>query len=154
MASSPASMIRPAAGRRPGCRMAGWCRGCREFARWILEDAPQGGAFCGAIGCRWQPGTAALPAHVLGHIGYAIVPWKRGAGHAGRALALLLPELAGLCLGHVTLTTDPGNIASQRVILRCGGRLVERFRKPPAYGGTEALRFRIDLAVPPALPPD
>lgn len=119
------------------------------FARWILEDVPQGDAFCGAIGFRWQPGTVALPPHVLGHIGYAIVPWKRGAGHAGRALALLLPELAGLGLGHVTLTTDPGNIASQRVILKCGGRLVEDFRKPPAYGGTEALRFRIDLAIPP-----
>jgi hypothetical protein len=26
-----------------------------------------------------------------------------------------------------------------------GGRVVERFFKPAAYGGTESLRFRIDL---------
>jgi predicted acetyltransferase len=49
------------------------------------------------------------------------------------------------------LTTDPGNIASQAVILANGGRLVERFREPAAYGGKEALRFRIALqADPPA----
>ena len=34
------------------------------------------GEFCGSIGFRWQPGTNALPATVLGHIGYAVVPWR------------------------------------------------------------------------------
>jgi predicted acetyltransferase len=38
------------------------------------------GEFCGSIGFRWQPGTSALPSHVLGHIGYTVVPWKEGKG--------------------------------------------------------------------------
>ena len=50
------------------------------------------GEFCGSIGFRWQPGTSTLPPYVLGHIGYAVVPWKRGRGYATQALALLLPE--------------------------------------------------------------
>ena len=45
------------------------------FRCWMWD-----GAFCGSIGLRWQPGTGALPPHVLGHIGYAVVPWKRGRG--------------------------------------------------------------------------
>ncbi|MBR0667744.1 GNAT family N-acetyltransferase [Roseomonas hellenica] len=111
------------------------------FTRWIWD-----GDFCGSIGFRWQPGTSALPPHVLGHIGYGVVPWKRGAGHAKRALALLLPEARRRGLDAVALTTDADNIASQRVILACGGTLVERFRKPAAYGDAEGLRFRIALA--------
>jgi len=43
------------------------------------------------------------------------------------------------------LTTDPANIASQRVIEASGGKLIERFYKAAAYGGHEALRFRIAL---------
>src|SRR5262249_34827519 len=57
------------------------------FVRWLWD-----GEFCGQIGFRWQPGTEALPPHCLGHIGYAVVPWKRSRGYATRALALLLPE--------------------------------------------------------------
>jgi predicted acetyltransferase len=41
-----------------------------------------GGEFCGSIGLRWQPGTDALPEYVLGHIGFAVVPWKRRRGYA------------------------------------------------------------------------
>src|SRR5512140_3677577 len=46
------------------------------------------GEFCGTIGFRWQPGTTALPPHCLGHIGYAVVPWKQGRGYATEALRL------------------------------------------------------------------
>ena len=110
------------------------------FVRWIWD-----GEFCGSISLRWQPGTASLPDYVLGHVGYAIVPWKRGKGYATRALALLLPEARSQGLPHIDLTTDPANIASQKVILANGGRLLERFRKPEAYGGAEGLRFRIEV---------
>ena len=110
------------------------------YHRWLWDDG-----FCGVIGFRWRPGTAALPAHVLGHIGYAVVPWRRGRGHATRALALLLPPIARQGLPWVELTTDPDNLPSQKVILSNGGYLVERFRKAAAYGGGESLRFRIDL---------
>src|SRR5215469_11438922 len=111
------------------------------FRRWMWD-----GALCGSIGLRWQPGTSELPPHVLGHIGYAVVPWKRGRGYAKQALALLLPQAKARGLVYVELTTDPDNIASQRVILACGGVLVDRFRKTAMWGGGEELRFRIDLA--------
>jgi predicted acetyltransferase len=114
------------------------------FRRWLWD-----GAFCGSIGFRWQPGTPELPPHVLGHIGYAVVPWKRGRGYASRGLALLLAEIGPIGLPFVDLITDPQNIASQAVILANGGQLVERFREPQAYGAKEALRFRIALGSDP-----
>jgi predicted acetyltransferase len=110
------------------------------FSRWVWADG-----FCGVVNMRWQPGTAELPAHVLGHVGYSIVPWRRREGHATRALGLLLAEIAPLGLPFVELTTDPGNDASIRVIAAKGGVLVERFSKTAAHGGTEALRWRIPL---------
>jgi predicted acetyltransferase len=103
------------------------------------------GEFCGAIGFRWQPGTSHLPPHILGHIGFSVVPWKRRRGYATRALQLLLPYVREEGLSYVELTTDPGNVASQRVIEANGGQLVERFARPAVFGGAEALRFRILL---------
>jgi len=110
------------------------------FRRWVWD-----GDFCGSIGFRWRPGASSLPAYVLGHVGYAIVPWKQGNGYATQALALLLPEARRRGLTHIDLTTDPDNVASQRVILNNGGVLIERFQKPPMYGGGQGLRFRISL---------
>ena len=117
-----------------------------SFRRWIWEAETD--SFCGTIGARWQPGTTALPPHVLGHVGYAVVPWRRGRGHARRALALLLAELAPLGLPWVALTTEPGNDASIAVITANGGALVEEFAKPAGLGGGRALRFRIALSRP------
>ena len=108
------------------------------YQRWLWD-----GEFCGSIGFRWQPGTEALPAHCLGHIGYSVVPWKRSKGYATKALQELLPDAKAEGLAYVEITTDPANIASQRVILANGGVLIERFIKAPQHGGTEGLRFRI-----------
>jgi len=110
------------------------------YRRWLWD-----GEFCGSINLRWQPGTAALPPHVLGHIGYAVVPWKQRRGHATEALRLLLLDAKAEGLPHVELTTDPDNVASQRVIVANGGVLVERFIKTAQYGNAPGLRFRIDL---------
>ncbi len=77
------------------------------------------------------------------HIGFSIVPWKRKLGLAPRALALLLPEARAQGLDYVELTTAPDNIASQKVIIANGGKLIERFMKVAAYGGDAGLRFRI-----------
>jgi len=110
------------------------------FARWLWD-----GEFCGAISLRWQPGTSALPATCPGHIGYAVVPWKRARGYATRALALLLPEARAQGLAYVELTTLADNAVSQRVIQANGGRLVERFTQPLVHGPAESLRFRISL---------
>ncbi len=103
------------------------------------------GEFCGSISLRWQPGTPSLPPHVLGHIGYGVVPWKTGRGYAKLALKMMLERAREEGLPYVELTTDPDNIASQRVIEANGGVFVERFRKPPQYGEKNGLRFRIGL---------
>ena len=110
------------------------------FRRWIWD-----GEVAGSIGLRWQRGTSALPPHVLGHIGYAVVPWKEGRGYATEALRLMLGEARAVGLDHVEITTDLDNLASQKVTLANGGILVGRFAKVAAYGGAESLKYRIDL---------
>ena len=108
------------------------------FRRWLWDTE-----FCGSINFRWQPGTTELPPHCLGHIGYSVVPWKRGKGFAKQALAALLPEAWAVGLPFVELTTDPDNIASQRVITANGGVLHEQFIKPAHFGSKPGVRYRI-----------
>ena len=110
------------------------------FSLWMWD-----GTFCGSIGLRWQLGTTDLPAYCLGHIGYSVVPWKRGRGYATRALQLLLPHARVEGLSYVELTTDADNLASQHVIEVNGGTFIERFTKPASHGGVESLRYRISL---------
>jgi predicted acetyltransferase len=110
------------------------------FRRWMWD-----GEVCGSIGLRWCAGTPALPATCPGHVGYGVVPWKRGRGYAKTALAQILPLARERGLPYVEITTEADNIASQRVILANAGVLVERFRQPQAHGGADAMRFRIDL---------
>lgn len=81
------------------------------------------GEFCGSIGFRWQPGTSSLPSHVLGHIGYAVVPWKTGLGYAKLALRLMLQHVREEGLEYVEITIDPENFASRRVVEANGGFL-------------------------------
>lgn len=110
------------------------------FHRWLWD-----GEFCGTISFRWQPGTTELPPHCLGHIGYAVVPWKQRLGYATEALRQILPEATALGMPFVEVTTDPTNIASQKVIERNGGVLFETFIKPIQFGSTPGLRYRIYL---------
>lgn len=110
------------------------------YRKWMWADE-----FVGTIGFRWQPGTAALPPHVLGHIGYAVVPWMRGRGYATLALRMLLPEATSEGLTYVELTVEPTNQPSRAVIEANGGVLVEEFVTPAGYGHKHALRYRIPL---------
>ena len=110
------------------------------YRRWMWD-----GGICGSINLRWQQGTNTLPPYCLGHIGYSVVPWKQRRGYATQALALLLCEAPAQGLAYVQITTDPENLASQRVILANGGALVEEFTSLPELGGMAQLRFRIPL---------
>jgi predicted acetyltransferase len=110
------------------------------FSRWMWD-----GEFCGSINVRWQDGTPELPPHCLGHIGYAVVPWKRGHGYATEALRQVLPLVREADLPFVEITTNPDNVASQRVIEANGGVLVERFEQPATSGGGTGLRYRVAL---------
>jgi len=111
------------------------------FRRWLWD-----GELCGNIGFRWQKGTPELPEYVSGHIGYSVVPWKRRQGYATLALQIMLEEVRQTGLPWVILNTDPENRASQRVIEAAGGVLSERYAKPDVLGGSEGLRYRINLS--------
>ena len=101
---------------------------------WIWD-----GEFCGAINLRFVPGTLDLPPHVSGHVGYAVVPWKRRRGCATRALALLLPVARELGLPRVLVTCDAGNVASRRVIEANGGIQAGERTAPDHPSGRKAL---------------
>ena len=110
------------------------------FSKWLWD-----GEFSGVISFRWSPGTENLPAHVLGHIGYSVVPWKQGNGYATKALSELLSQIAFTRLRYIDVTTDVENRASQRVAEKCGAIFHEEFEKPAVYGSTRCLRYRIHL---------
>jgi len=103
------------------------------------------GEFCGTIGFRWVPGTPDLPPHVLGHIGYGVVPWKRQRGYAKRAVAMMLDRVRAEGLPHVEITCDLDNVASQRTIVANGGILVEQFIPPAMTGHKPKLRYRVPV---------
>jgi predicted acetyltransferase len=114
-------------------RMAG-------FNRWMWD-----GEVAGMISFRWLVGGIELPDYCLGHIGYGVFPWKRGKGYATQALALFLEEIRSLGLPFVELTTDPDNLASQKVILANGGVFLETFLLPESHGGGESFRYRVSF---------
>jgi predicted acetyltransferase len=116
-----------------------------SLRRWMWDEGSGSDGFAGSIGLRWTQDGSPLPPHVLGHIGYAVVPWQRRRGFATRALALMLDIARSRGMGAVEITTDPGNLASQRVIEANGGRLVEVFDKGAPYGHAIGWRYRVDL---------
>jgi predicted acetyltransferase len=111
------------------------------YRMWMWDE----GSFCGSIGFRWEHGTSELPPHCLGHIGYAVPEWKQRRGYATRGLGLMLPLAKAEGLDYVYITTDPLNIASQKVIATNGGTLIKIFDKGPIYGNAMGHLYRIDL---------
>jgi predicted acetyltransferase len=102
------------------------------------------GDFCGTISLRWQPDSDTLPDYVLGHVGYAVVPWKRGNGYAARALGTMVREARRIGLRRIELTTDKTNTASRRTIERNGGACVGEVVNP-TYGLEPKALYVIDL---------
>jgi predicted acetyltransferase len=110
-----------------------------SLKRWIWTNG-----FCGSIALRWLPGTDDLPPTCLGHIGYAVVPWRRREGLATAALKEMLLIAHEVGLQRVDLTADAYNTASIGVISG-GGRYVKTFITPEQIGGHTDALYRIDL---------
>jgi len=108
------------------------------YVLWMWDEE----GFAGSINFRWRPGTERLPEHVLGHLGYAVVPWKRERGYATRALGLMRERVRAQGLRYADLTCDADNLASRKVIVANGGFPLHRFRKPEAWGGKDSWLFR------------
>lgn len=60
-------------------------------------------------------------ARIGGHVGYCVVPDYRGQGIATQMLKMSLPVCAGLGLEKILVTCDVDNVASRKVIEKCGG---------------------------------
>lgn len=117
--------------------------------RWIFaEDRPER-PFIGSINLRWQEKDGrpilALPEHVLGHVGYTILPAFAGHGYATAALAAMLRVAHEAGLPEIIITCDESNHASRRIIEKNGGRLVETF-VAPLYSPDQRLRFIVSTA--------
>jgi predicted acetyltransferase len=95
-------------------RPAGWVTGTYL---WMVEDDE----VVGRISFRHE-----LTPHLLeigGHIGYGVRPTARRRGHAGAAVAQMLPRCAARGLDRVLITCDEDNVASRKVIENSGGVL-------------------------------
>jgi RimJ/RimL family protein N-acetyltransferase len=57
----------------------------------------------------------------------------------------MLPLARAQGLTRLEITTDPGNLASQRVMTANGATLLGSFDKGPTYGHRRGLRFEIRL---------
>ena len=71
----------------------------------------------------------------LGHLGYAVDPEHRRQGYAVRALRLLLGFARYLEIAPLWVLIEPDNVASCRVVERCGFKLIEELPTAPAGVG-------------------
>ena len=73
--------------------------------------------------------------HFGGHVGYSVRPSERNKGHATRLLEKVKQYArANLEVDRLLLTCDPANVASARVIEKCGGVFEdESFYEPAGH---------------------
>ena len=97
----------------------------------------ESGRILGVI--RVRHGTSPYIHDVIGHIGYETLPQTRGRGIASHMLSWVqlhvLPESA-------IITCERGNIASQKVIEKCGGQFLNTFYSE--QDKHEVLRYQLE----------
>lgn len=111
------------------------------WQRWVIWND----GFCGVIDLRYQKGTSDLPPHVLGHVGYSVVPWRWREGLATRAMQEIADYAGALGLTWIEAAIDPENLASLGVMRAVGATLYERRNPGAAYGNRDFLFWRMKL---------
>jgi len=80
-----------------------------------------------------------------GHVGYSVVPWKRGAGFAAQAIVQLAPLARRVGLQWIDISMAVSNVASRRTAEKAGATFIRQFNAGPEGDHQEALLFRLSL---------
>ena len=88
---------------------------------------------------RVRHGTSEYIHDVIGHIGYETLPQARGRGIASHMLSWVQRHIL---IESVIITCDCGNVASQKVIEKCGGQFLNTFYSERDQ--QEVLRYQLD----------
>lgn len=111
-----------------------------NFRFWIDD-----GEYCGEISLRWQNNSPELPDSCLGHLAWAVVPWKRGDGYAKKAVEKLLPIVKKLGLPWLDIAMTHDNIASWKTAENLGAIRICTFQINCNQIITEAYKYRLAL---------
>lgn len=104
---------------------------------WLIVD----GVYAGRVSIRHLLNDKLLK--MGGHIGYDVIPSERKKGYGTELLKYALVKVKEMSLEKVLLTCDEDNVASRKIIEKCGGILENVV---PAEGENVAkCRFWISL---------
>jgi predicted acetyltransferase len=123
--------------------LAAWARGERLPAGWVpctTSMLEEDGELLGVVNLRHEL-TDALR-RCGGHVGYSVRPSARSQGHAARLLEAAKEQARALGLERILVTCDTDNLASARVIQKCGGEVDDVIEGP---AGRRTKRFWIAL---------
>jgi predicted acetyltransferase len=130
-------------------RMAAWGRGEQLGEGWVpctthflvVQDEIQGL-------CNFRHSLTEQLRNFGGHAGYAVRPSARGQAHATRLLEHAKDFGRSLGIDRLLMTCDPANIASVRVIQKCGGVLLDNLYRESRQRHVSRFWISLDVATP------
>ena len=102
-----------------------YCRSMRGKISWYMTVRKNDGKLIGFICLRHSMEYDDDEGEFASHIGYSVRPGERNKGYATEQLRLTLMKARQLGLPSVRLICRVENEASNRVILRCGGKFID-----------------------------